>query len=98
MNRRSFLLGSMGAVALVLAPKALLPAEKPFPEGWKIVEETMDEGLYSVDLGQRYAKALARSMMQTKEIVARNVLGRAHSNVYTHKTYGVARIVERIDG
>jgi len=97
VNRRSFLLGSMGAVALALAPKALLPAEKPFPEGWKIVQETMDEPLYG-EISQRYAKALARSMMQTKEIVAGNVLARAHSNVYTHKTYGFAQIVERIDG
>jgi hypothetical protein len=94
MNRRNFLLGSMGAVALALAPKALVPAEAPFPEGWKIVEETMDEPLYGVDLGQRYAKALARSMMQTKEMVARNVLDKAHANVYTHKTYGLARYLD----
>lgn len=30
-----------------------------------------------VEMGQRYAKALARSMMQTKEIVAANVFDRA---------------------
>ncbi len=93
MNRRSFLLGSMGAVALALAPKALLPAEKPFPHGWKIVEETMDEPMYG-EIGQRYAKALARSMMQTKEIVGKNVLDWANSNVYTHKTYGTARYLD----
>ena len=93
MNRRSFLLGSMGAVALALAPKALLPAEKPFPHGWVIIEETMDDPMYG-DLGKRYAKALARSITQTKEIVARNVLDRAFSNVYTHKTYGLARYLD----
>lgn len=93
MNRRNFLLGSMGAVALALAPKALVPAEAPFPEGWKIVEETMDEPQYG-EISQRYAKALARSMMQTKEIVARNVLDKAHANVYTHKTYGLARYLD----
>ncbi len=93
MNRRSFLLGSMGAVALALAPKALLPAEKPFPHGWVVVEETIEPGLYG-DIGQRYAKALAHSMMQTKEIMAKNVLERAFSNVYTHKTYGTARYLD----
>ncbi len=94
MNRRNFLLGSMGAVVLALAPKALLSAEKPFPEGWTIVKETMDEGLYGVDLGQRYAKALAHSMTQTKEIFTSNLLDKAFSNVYTHKTYGLARYLD----
>lgn len=93
MDRRQFLLGSMGAVALAIAPKALLPAEKPFPHGWVVAEETIEPGLYG-DIGQRYAKALAHSMMQTKEAVTRNVLDRAFSNVYTHKTYGLARYLD----
>jgi hypothetical protein len=83
----------MGAVALALAPKALLPAEKSFPHGWTIIEETMDDPVYG-DLGKRYAKALAHSMMQTKEAMARNVLEKAFSNVYTHRTYGLEWYVD----
>lgn len=93
LSRRSFLLGSMGAAALALAPKALVPAEAPFPEGWTIVEETIDPGLYG-DIAQRYSKALARSMLQTREIVARNVLEKAFEPEYEHVTYGTARIYE----
>jgi len=40
------------------------------------------------------AKALARSMMQTKEIVARNVLTKMFPDEYTYKTYGLARYID----
>ena len=50
-------------------------------------------------VADRYAKALARSMMQTKEIVAKNVLERAFGDQdetedgYTHRTYGIGRLI-----
>lgn len=73
MNRRDFLLSVMGAATMAVLP---VPDEKPFPYGWLITEEVIEPGLYG-DISDRYAKALARSMMQTREIMAKNVLERA---------------------
>ncbi len=78
----------MGAAALAMLP---VPAERPFPEGWVIIKEGMDDTLYG-EIGKQMAKALARSMMQTKEIVARNVLGRVFPDDYTYKTYDTAMV------
>ena len=103
LSRRKFLISSMGAAALALAPVLpKLPADpgrylaKPFPEGWTIIKEEMADPRFG-EIGQRMAKALARSMMQTREIVARNVLTKTFPDEYTYKTYGLAQIVERID-
>ena len=50
-------------------------------------------------VGERYARALVVSMRQTKEIVAKNVLGRVFDDDheteegYTYRTYRVGRII-----
>lgn len=79
MNRRNFILGLMGSAALAALP---IPAEKPFPHGWKVVEETIEPGLYG-DIGERYAKALAHSMSQTKEQVGANVYSKVFKMAYS---------------
>lgn len=78
VNRRDFILGVMGSAALAALP---VPAEKPFPEGWVIGEEIVEPGLYG-DIGERYAKALARSMQQTKEHIG--------AEIYERKMYRMA--------
>lgn len=80
MNRRDFIVSALGAAAMVA-----LPLEVRFqPEdgakyvhktvrlAYTITQESMDQGLYG-EMGERMAKALARSMMQTKEQVSARV-------------------------
>lgn len=50
--------------------------------GFIVTREAFEDDLYDV-VGQKKAKALARSMRQTKETVAANVYNRAFSNSYT---------------
>lgn len=50
--------------------------------GFIITEEMMDDDQYML-VGERRSKALARSMRQTKEIVAANVYNRAFNTSYT---------------
>lgn len=50
--------------------------------GFIITREIFEDDQYDV-VGQKKAKALARSMRQTKEIVGANVYNRAFSNTYT---------------
>lgn len=50
--------------------------------GFIITEEMMDDDQYML-VGERRSKALARSMRQTKEIVAANVYNRAFNSSYT---------------
>jgi hypothetical protein len=50
--------------------------------GFIITKNMVDDDLYDV-VGQRKAKALARSMRQTKETVGANVLNRAFTSTYT---------------
>jgi len=78
VNRRDFILGMMGSAALAALP---VPAEKPFPEGWVIGEEIVEPGLYG-DIGERYAKALANSLQQTKEHIG--------AEIYERKMYRMA--------
>jgi hypothetical protein len=47
---------------------------KTYKLAWSITQESIDQGLYG-EMGVRMAKALARSMMQTRE----QVIGRAFS-------------------
>ena len=72
MNRRDFLLSAMGAATMALVPA--LPGEttQTFPTGWIVTEEIIEPGMYG-EISERYAKALARSMMQTKEVVAAKI-------------------------
>lgn len=51
--------------------------------GFIITKELVEDDLYN-KVGQRKAQALARSMRQTKEIVAANVLNRAFTSGYTY--------------
>lgn len=48
---------------------------------FSITEEAVDDGLYG-DLGARYAKALVRSMVHTKELIAANVINNGFSSSY----------------
>jgi len=50
--------------------------------GFIITEEMMDDDQYML-VGERRSKALARSMRQTKELVAANVYNRAFNTSYT---------------
>jgi hypothetical protein len=50
--------------------------------GFIITKEMMDDDQYML-VGERRSKALARSMRQTKEIVAANVYNRAFNSTYT---------------
>ena len=68
MKRRTFIKGAIAA-----AVSAALPAGDGAVEYTHKTYALATEGMD----GQRMAAALARSMMQTKEIVARNVLNRA---------------------
>lgn len=81
MNRRKFMQGMLAGVASVaiatkIAPKFPELKEQSFPTGWTVTEDKIDDALYG-DIGEHYAKALAKSMMQTKEQVAHNVLTKA---------------------
>lgn len=46
-----------------------------------LTEESLEDNLYE-DLGQQYSKALARAMLETKEIVCANVLNNGFSASY----------------
>lgn len=50
--------------------------------GFVITREMYEDDLYGV-IGQKKASALARSMRQTKEVVAANVLNRAFTSTYS---------------
>lgn len=83
MNRRDFIVSALGAAAMVA-----LPLEVRFqPEGgakyvhktvrlaYTITQESIDQGLYG-DMGQRMARALAKSMSQTYRAAAARVMER----------------------
>ena len=72
MDRRNFLKGFIGAVATVaiaskLAPKFPKYEYKTYDIGFTVSREEIE------DIGARYAKMLAKSMMETKEQVAARV-------------------------
>jgi len=70
MNRRKFMQAMLAGVATVaiaakMAPKfPVFEQTSTFPTGWIVSDEEIDDGLYG-DIGERYAKALAKSMMET---------------------------------
>lgn len=94
MNRRNFLLSSMGAAALAMVP--VLAVDKPGSFAWRtyqIAYTITSEEMYgplSGDFEERMAQALARSMQQTKELLDSHVLGRVFPDDYTYKTYATA--------
>ena len=62
------------AIASKLAPKfPVFEQTSTFPTGWIVTEDEIDEGLYG-EISERYAKALAKSMMQTKEAAVFKVM------------------------
>jgi hypothetical protein len=105
MNRRNFILSVMGAATMAAVPDrgvALYSAVHPHlddvPFGLAPLKQEGASIAYD-QLGERYARALAQSMRQTREIVARNVLGRAFDDEnetedgYTHRTFKVRKII-----
>ena len=62
------------AIASKMAPKfPELREWKTFSLGYTITKEEIEPGLYG-EIGERYAKALAESMMQTREFCTGRVL------------------------
>jgi len=61
------------AMASKLAPKFPEFGRKSVKLAYTITEEEIDEGLYG-DISDRYAKALAKSMMETREVVGMRVM------------------------
>ena len=85
MDRRRFIQGFLGAAALAALP---MSAERPFPHGWVISEEIVEPGLFGVDVVQSMARALARSMIQTKEVMMSEVFeGGPNDVIYGTKMY-----------
>lgn len=76
MNRRAFLkmLGAGVAVAATLRLSDLpkLAERSSFPVGWVITDEEIEDGLYQ-EMSERYAQALAKSMLHTKEHVSARI-------------------------
>ena len=76
MNRRQFIRGLVAGVATVAMASKLAPK---FPEfravrlAYTITDEEIEDGLYG-EIGERYAKALAESMMQTREFCTGRVM------------------------
>ena len=80
MDRRDFLLGAMGAATMALVPGSdgvslqsmAHPTHKTVTLGYTITSEEIEPGLYG-EIAEKMAKALARSMSQTREAVAARV-------------------------
>ncbi len=103
MNRRDFIVSAIGAAAMAVVPAkkaaTLLhdAAHHELSGGFGLAQVKAEGTSVLYDPGERMARALARSMMQTKEIVARNVLGRAFDDEdetedgYTYRTFKTAK-------
>jgi hypothetical protein len=106
MNRRDFIMSVVGAATMAALPdkKATLlhdAAHHDLTEGFGLAPLKPEGASVAYDqVADRYAKALARSMMQTKEIMTKNVLEKAFGEQdetedgYTHRTYGIGFITE----
>jgi phage portal protein BeeE len=106
MNRRDFIVSAIGAATMAVVPekKATLlhdAAHHDLSGGFGLAPIKQEGASVAYDaVADRYAKALARSMMQTKEIVTKNVLERAFGDQdetedgYTHRTIGIGFIAE----
>jgi hypothetical protein len=71
VNRRKFIQGVFAGIATVAIASKLAPqfprlGTKTFSLGYTITKEEIEPGLYG-DISERYAKALAKSMMETYE-------------------------------
>jgi hypothetical protein len=106
MNRRDFIVSALGAATMAALPakkEATLlhdAAHHELSGGFGLATVKQEGASIAYDqVGQRYARALAVSMRQTREIVARNVLGRAFDDEdetedgYTYRTFKVRKII-----
>ena len=84
----------MAAVPDVRSAGVTYDVKPEFPFGLAPIKQ--EGATIAYDQGDRMARALARSMMQTKEIVAKNVLGRVfdvdnEEDGYTYRTFKTAK-------
>lgn len=100
MNRRDFIVSAIGAATMAAVPDsgdALHSLEHPFGMGLAPIKP--EGATVAYDQGDRMARALARSMMQTKESVAFKVLGRPFDDEneeedgYTYRTFKTAKLI-----
>ena len=87
MKRRTFIIGAVAA-----AGSAALPALPS--DGYQYTYQTFK---VASPPGTRYAAALARSMRQTREVVAANVLNNIFPE-YEYRTYHTGTLEELISG
>lgn len=94
MNRRDFIKAFAGGIATVAIGMRLARGmPEVLADGYKYT--TYSTGFAGT--GERYAAALARSMMQTREVVAANVLNNIFPE-YEHRTFHTERLDEVISG
>ncbi len=105
MNRRDFIISAIGAAVMAAVPakKAILlhdAAHHELIDGFGLAPLKQEGASIAYDqVGERYAKALARSMMQTKEAITSRVLGEAFGDEnetedgYTYRTFKTAKII-----
>jgi len=105
MNRRDFIVSAIGAATMAAVPDdgvMLTSIQHPIrlhdaahhdlTEGFGLATLKQEGTTVLYDQGERMARALARSMMQTKEAVASRVLGDSFNvdheeDGYTYRTY-----------
>lgn len=105
MNRRGFIQSVIGAAALAAIPagkEATLlhdAAHHDISGGFGLAPIKQEGTAVLYDQGERMARALARSMRQTKESVAFKVLGRPFDDEdeeedgYTYRTFKTAKLI-----
>ena len=102
LSRRKFLRGAAAGIASVAIGMRLAPTtpelvteyfrqKEAASLAYTIVEETIDEGYYG-EVSQDLLRALARSITETKEQVAADVINRAFAG-YTPSGEGARRAV-----
>ncbi len=102
MKRRAFILGAVAAaVSAALPAKAVLlhdAAHHDISGGFGLAPIKREGASIAYDqVGERYARALARSMTQTKERVAANVLNNVFQE-YEYRTFHTGTLDEVISG
>jgi hypothetical protein len=75
VNRRTFILGAVAAAVSAALPALPSYEYKTYRMAFNFTRETVGRNEYS-EIGDRMAKALARSMMQTKERVIADTLNK----------------------
>jgi hypothetical protein len=104
MNRRDFIVSAIGAATMAALPakKAAIrihdAAHHDISGGFGLATVKKEGTAILYDPGERMARALARSMMQTKEAIASRVLGDSFNvdheeDGYTYRTYRTAKFI-----